>query len=91
MSEDSDWYVFLLLVMTEICNSPLTLIASCVAVMVTSAARFGDLEPFGRLFEPFGNQNCVLATFWVTFQNVYLVDLLEAFDVYVSFDILKLF
>ena len=28
-----------------------------------SAARFGDLSPFGRLFVPFGDQNFDLATF----------------------------
>ena len=31
-------------------------------VLVISAARFGDLSPFGRLFEPFGDQNFVLGT-----------------------------
>ena len=30
--------------------------------MGNSAARFGDLSPFGRLFEPFGDQYFSLAT-----------------------------
>ena len=34
------------------------------------AARFGNLEPFGLLFEPFGVQYFDLATFWATFQKL---------------------
>ena len=33
-----------------------------VKVNFSSAARFGNLLPFGQLFEPFGDQNFVLAT-----------------------------
>ena len=40
VSEDSDWYVYLLLVMSEICYSPLTLVATCVTIMV----KFKDLS-----------------------------------------------
>ena len=35
--------------------------------ILISAARFGDLLPFRRLFEPFGDQYFALATFWATF------------------------
>ena len=35
-AEVGEWYVVLLLVVSEICNSPLTLIASCLAVMALS-------------------------------------------------------
>ena len=33
ISEVGEWYIILLLVVSEICNSPLTLIASCLSVM----------------------------------------------------------
>ena len=36
MSEVGEWYILLLLIISEICSSPLTLIASCLAVMAFS-------------------------------------------------------
>ena len=33
MSDIGEWYIVLLLIISEICDSPLTLIASCLAVM----------------------------------------------------------
>ena len=36
LAEIGEWYVVLLLIVSEICNSPLTLIASCLAVMALS-------------------------------------------------------
>ena len=35
VSDDSDWYVLLLIIMSEICNSPVTLIATCITIMVS--------------------------------------------------------
>ena len=31
-------------------------VVDCLRELFSSAARFGDLSPFGRLFEPFGDQ-----------------------------------
>jgi len=36
LSDIGEWYVILLLILSEICDSPLTLIASCLAVMALS-------------------------------------------------------
>ena len=36
LSDIGEWYVILLLIISEICDSPLTLISSCLAVMALS-------------------------------------------------------